>query len=490
MRLKIIVIQLFITLQLFSQGVNNLWMMGYESQGGIPFGGCNINFISGSAVISYVNRQMNYGDASATICDTSGQVLFSSNAVYVANSQGDTMLNGSGLSPSYYTTSVGWGGLFLPQSVLILPKPGSPNGYYVFHGTVDDSVRYGHFIYYSEIDMTLDGGLGAVTSKNNILLNDTLIAGRISAVKHANGRDWWLLFHQGGSNLYYIYLVDINGIHFHNSISIGDIRFYPNGQVCFSPDGKKLAFYDPYNDLDIMNFDRCTGLLSNNIHIAINDSSAAGGVAFSPNSKVLYVSSTTYVYQFDLLSSNVPGSQLTVAVWDTNYSPNPPLATTFYLSQLAPDGKIYISCTNGTLDIHEISYPDSLGMACQVCQHCVHLPSYDNSTIPNHPNYFLGAEGGSVCDSLPTAVLNFKSPAAIELFPNPFTNLFYIKTPSNDEIIEFNISDSFGQQVKANSEFVKNREYIEVNSSSMSSGIYYVKVRTRTSVVVKKVIKV
>ncbi len=205
---------------------------------------------------------------------------------------------------------------------------------------------------------------------------------------------------------------------------------------------------------------------------------------------MLYVSSTTYVYQFDLRSSDIPGSQLTVAVWDTNYSPNPPLATTFYLSQLAPDGKVYISCTNSTFDIHEISYPDSLGMACQVCQHCVHLPSYDNSTIPNHPNYFLGAEGGSVCDSLPTAVLNLKSSATIEIFPNPFTNIFYIKTPSNDEIIEFDISDSFGQQVKANSEFVKNREYIEVNSSSMSSGIYYVKVRTRTSVVVKKVIKV
>jgi hypothetical protein len=40
--------------------------------------------------------------------------------------------------------------------------------------------------------MTLDNGLGAVVSKNNILFSDSLTM-NLFACRHANGRDWWLM---------------------------------------------------------------------------------------------------------------------------------------------------------------------------------------------------------------------------------------------------------------------------------------------------------
>jgi hypothetical protein len=121
-------------------------------------------------------------------------------------------------------------------------------------------------------------------------------------------------------------------------------------------------------------------------------------------------------------STDIATSKIMVATYDGFSSPVPPLNTYFYLSQLAPDGKIYINCPNSTLDIHVINNPNTLGVGCDVCQHCIHLPAYNHFTIANHPNYFLGADGGSVCDSL-TAVENLQAINSnqLKLFPNPVT---------------------------------------------------------------------
>src|SRR5262249_28327684 len=155
------------------------------------------------------------------------------------------------------------------------------------------------------------------------------------------------------------------------------------------------AFYD----LDLMNFDRCTGNFSNLIHVAINDSSILGGVAFSPDSKLLYVSSDLYVYQFDLSSSNIAGSQTIVAVYD-GYKEDSVFVTNFGPAQLGPDGKIYLASANSARHIHAITDPNYKGIGCNVCQHCIQLPTFNYLTVANHPNYFLGAEHGGVCDSL------------------------------------------------------------------------------------------
>ncbi|TAH43865.1 MAG: hypothetical protein EYC69_01550 [Bacteroidetes bacterium] len=427
---------------MLGQGVDNLWMMGYNGGGG----GLNIDFYSGTRNVYQSPRNLQFLTTSVTHCNEMGNLLFYSNGIYIANALNNIMLNGADLSPSYYSTNVGYG-LFIPQAALAIPWPENPSKYFLFHNTVDDSVAYSYRQYYSEIDMSLDGGLGAVVSKNNVLVADTLMYGRLTAAKHANGRDWWVVFHGAKNDEYYVYIVDPNGIHFHAIQKIGGNLFKAQGQVCFSPDGSKFALYDPLNDLHLFDFDRCSGIFSNPIHVSINDSAAGGGVAFSANSQVLYVSSSTYVYQYDLTASNILSTQTTVAVWDTFYSPSPPFATTFYLAQLAPDNKIYLSSTNGVGTLHVIDQPDSLGLDCGVCQHCISLPVFNATTIPNHPNYHLGALGSSICDSLPTGIrkpLN-ESEDAYTVFPNPVRDKLYVRSTTQNQSAEIIIYNSIMQ---------------------------------------------
>jgi hypothetical protein len=196
------------------------------------------------------------------------------------------------------------------------------------------------------------------------------------------------------------------------------------------------------------------------------------------------------MYQFDLLASDINASKYLVAVWDSFYSPQMPLATTYYMSQLAPDGKIYINCGNGTLEMHVINYPDSAGSACEFCQHCIHLPAFNGFTIPNHPNYFLGAETGTVCDSLTNDISDlFNSNFEYYLFPNPVREKVYITSNKKNLIKSVRFFNSIGQE--QNVKFIQNSftDYMEINTSLLSPGVYFVELTTDGINVVKKVIK-
>src|SRR5690606_3618654 len=127
------------------------------------------------------------------------------------------------------------------------------------------------------------------------------------------------------SNTYYRFLITANGIQGPYQQQIGVSRGLTGGQVVFSPDGSRFAYYYADHGLDIMDFDRCSGLMSNPVHFMVNDTTFDGGVAFSANSQVLYVASTYYVYQFDLTAADINASRQTIAVWDGWHEPNEPI---------------------------------------------------------------------------------------------------------------------------------------------------------------------
>jgi hypothetical protein len=458
----------------FSQNRDNTWMLGGFIAPTYPKFG--LDFSSGTADTFSLFRDMNFFDTNAGICDTSGQLLFYTNGIYVANRNHDSLFNTAGFNPGWENTYHSAEGSGIPQGVLIIPKPASNYEYYIFHESAElftahsQSLGYPVNLSYSLIDMTLDGGLGGITSEKNIhIINDTLLVGRITGCKHANGRDWWIIVHQYWTDLYYKLLVTPYGIQGPYIQQIGFIhdKYDPLGQAVFSPDGTHYVYLSYDTTMDIMNFDRCTGDFSNAITITVPDTDLATlGCAFSPSSRYLYVSNNNHVYQFDQFdtwNSNIASTKTIVATYDGYISS---LHSTFFMMQLARDNKIYLSTYEGTDVMHVINNPDQL--ACNLVQHQLHLPSFNALGLPNAPNYNLSQEVGSVCDSLAGTNDLVRNENEVVIFPNPCINLFSIESISKG-IKYFYIEDLLGKTIFARRTVTNN-----IDVSTLSKGIYIV----------------
>ncbi|MBE7510748.1 MAG: PD40 domain-containing protein [Bacteroidia bacterium] len=422
-----------------AQGKTHNFLIGYgavlDSFTTSSYGRLLFNYNSVSAIGE--NRKMPFRITQANISDENGNLLMVSNGCWIADATGDTMVNGSGLNPNSFTNDycvIAPRGLPLSHGNIFLPYPSHPNKYILFHQTGDYNASVAGVsteLYYSEIDLLLNNGLGAVTTKNQNILNDNLVWG-LAACKHANGRDWWIIALKDASTLIHKFLLDSSGINYMGAQNLGfPAPFTGNAtQTLFSPDGNKFAYTSgrgggvstAFHDVRLFNFDRCSGNFTGLEYIAINDSSTGFSLAFSPDSKYLYHSSFQKIYQFNTDTSSIAASKTTVAVNDVFYSPYPPLSTNFWYMYLAANGKIYISSGNGVVDFHYINYPDSAGMACDVHLHDLHLPCYSFRANVYHPNYYLGCDTTSGCPCLiPTTGINEISQHdfKFKISPNP-----------------------------------------------------------------------
>ncbi len=475
---------LFIVQQLpaQNQGINNLWITGYNGWSQtLPFGNTLLDFYTGAPVIIHSYLEMEFKHTFSSISDAQGNLLFYTNGVYVADATHDTMMNGSGLNPSAYTSN-NLDGLAIPQGALILPLPGSNNLYYVFHSTCDQpplGFCVAYQLYYSIVDMSLNNNKGAITQKNTTVINDTLSAGKIAAVKHANGRDWWIIANKIHSNLYYKILFTPNGIEGVYIQNIGIIRNFNAGQAWFSPDGSKYAHYYYIDGLVLFDYDRCTGVLSNQTQISFPQFGVNVGLSFSPNSEILYVSNVRRLYQVDLNAANIALSVDTIAFYDgfvDSFPPWPAFGTFFGNAILAPDGKIYISTGNGTHYLHTIDNPDLLGTNCNVNQHSFNLTAYNFNTLPNHPNYFLGKIPGSPCDTVVDVGWEEPPDIKVGVYPNPNNGVFTLSYPAKDKAGLLELYDVNGRQVHRE-EIAPWSQFKRVESAPLSKGIYFCRLR-------------
>jgi PKD domain/Secretion system C-terminal sorting domain len=404
----------------YAQNEDHQWMLGvwnsafqdtsYNSL-------MNFNFNESPESISQIFPPEYFGlsGTNTAVSNNEGELVCYSNGIEIWNKDHEVLLNGGDFQSGQYSY-----GFPVAQGALILPLPEAENVYYFISGkrvsfyNSDGWLTNGFSpLHYSIIDFN-SSEAGTVIDKESPFITDTMAIAKIVATRHANGRDWWLINNKYETNGFYRYLLNPEGISEVGYQTIGDTIDPGLSQATFSPDG---AWYAQFNwsgivgvpgqttdvYIDLYQFDRCTGLLSNHLQIKDEGAAATGGVCFSPNSRYLYVPAWDYVYQFDMLAPDIEASRDTVAVHDgfTFISPAGVLMTTrFYLPQLTPDGKIYISCNNLTPYLHVIDQPDSAGIACNVLQHHIELPSYNFNGIPYFPNYHLGARPGSPCDSL------------------------------------------------------------------------------------------
>ncbi len=389
--------------QIMAQGLNHNWLLGNWP---LPYDKGRLLFNTNSYTHVLEQRKMTFDGTQGNISDANGNLMMSSNGIWIANATGDTMLNGSGLNPGGITPN--WpNGLPLVGNNVIVPFPNDSSKYILVHHSAES--HNGVYspvnkLYQTIIDMNLDGGLGGVTLKNIAVINDTLNGG-IGITRHANGRDWWIVMQKDSSDKVFKILLDATGT---NMVSVQSLNFSPLpwgnfAQLTFSPNGKKFigSTYVPFvkeSSVVLADFDRCSGMFSNVQIINLTDSFYILGLAFSPSGKYAYACSSGYIFQVDTDSMTVD----TVAVYDGFISPGPSCcATQFWNMYLAANGKIYVTSGSSVQHITEINYPDSAGLACDVQQHAVALPGYYHlRAVPNHPNYYLGCDTTLGCPCL------------------------------------------------------------------------------------------
>ena len=204
---------------------------------------------------------------------------------------------------------------------------------------------------------------------------------------------------------------------------LGQATFTSNGSMYIRTNDVILG--EPFR-VDIFDFDRCTGQLSNRRTKFLNYPGFGVGVAVSPDSRYLYVMRTTKAFQYDLTANDIFATETLVAEWD-GFISGIPYGSYFRFSQLAPDGRIY-AASSPTFHLHQINFPNRSGTNCDFKQHSINLTIYNRYTIPNFPNYRLGPVDGSSCDTLginnnPLANFRWEHEDSLDLLNVTFTDL-------------------------------------------------------------------
>lgn len=391
---------------LFAQKHDYNCIMGYA--GGPPtpeFGNMRLSFQILPPQVYSENRGLYFGVCGGPMSDSSGNLLFYTNGLKIYNSQNQVMENGSPINPGPVWNSSDPDGYPSVNPVFALPKPGSPHIYYILHSDVMNAngESFVSHLYYSVIDVKANNGAGAVLQRNEMILEGDL--GWPSAVKHGNGRDWWIMISKRGETEHYLYMLSPAGITGPFIQDIGpvfeDVE-YP-GKSIFSQSGNIYARLDSKSALRIYDFDRCWGQLSNVrvFPFQFNDGFNPLSLTFSPNDHFLYLARPRWVWTLDLQAPNIAVSFDTLAYWELNYCPSYPWGSQYWMGQLMPDNKIYFTTFSGsTRCMNVIHRPDLPGDAAD-CEECgLSLPRFNRLTTCHFPNYQLGEWNDAPCDTI------------------------------------------------------------------------------------------
>ncbi|MDX1911073.1 MAG: PKD domain-containing protein [Saprospiraceae bacterium] len=398
---------LLVCIQVLSaQWYDQIWTFGYndtwEQEGPESI---NLNFDTFPPRIEEAERSLYFLNGYSNICDATGRDLFTSNNCQITNKHSEIIINGDSLMQDW---ELDWceNYAYHPSAFysMFLPRPDAPDEMIYFNKSTLYSTSPTLMIYtknfkYSTIKILDDGDNGEITLKNQELISDRLGYGQLTAVKHGNGRDWWLPVPVEIGNKIYMVLLGKDTVYVHHTQNLGPEWGEDGGfQANFSLDGSKYLRYNRFQGVYLYDFDRCDGTLSNLLHFEFNDTTQGifGGCALSPNNRWMYLADFDYLYQFDLEAADVAASRQLIAVWDgvSNLLP-----TKFSYIIFGPDGRLYVFPPTTTRNLHVINRPDLPGAACDFRQRALEFP-YHYQNTPAFPNFRLGPLDGSGCDTL------------------------------------------------------------------------------------------
>lgn len=346
----------FITVS--AQHENDNWLFGNNKW--------NFNNSSPTGFTHTTNLSPNIRYNSSVISDkATGELLFYCNGYKIYNKNNVIMNNGDQLfGPSNTPYQYDLLGNPSDQSSIILPVPNS-RLYYVFYingnrfmndqlyvSAVNPTTNYG--LRYAIVDMSLNGGLGEVTSKNNILFANSG-TNALTSTFGSDGKSYWIVTANNGNFL--SYKLDVNGLNTTPVISPGTnygdfIKISPNAKKLMTRQGQNVWLY---------NFDNTSGSITNPFNIIPNNNLAGyygdsshglNSAEFSPDSNIIYfISSMANLCLYPNCINNISWSGLSMynisaaSLVGVINSPDHYLFSSYGLiagMQRAKNGKIYL----------------------------------------------------------------------------------------------------------------------------------------------------
>lgn len=340
---------------------NSIWKFG---------NGAGYNFITNTAISSQINAK----ECSNAVCDINGNLLFYSDGYRIWDRNDIPMPGANPLFPTASDNAT----QSTPQGALIVPDPGNSNRYYLFSLTSQELQNPGGGkLYYSLVDMSLNGGSGGVVAGQVTIPLDTGLSEHMIAIPACNAV--WVLVHDRVTPTFKAFKLSAGGIAT-PAVSTSGVNgfappgpgntyftgnnYYLTGQFAATTQFDRLAAtYFRGNCLELYDFDNTTGMVSNSRVIdSINDSYSFYGVSFSPDNSRLYASSCAAsltlkaFFQYNL---NLPTTQQIRNSRQYLGSCNAALTQL----QLGPDSRIYFN-GNFISKLGVIQNPNALGTAC------------------------------------------------------------------------------------------------------------------------------
>ncbi len=169
---------------------DNTWLNGWcELCVDTMFGGSTMTFDTYPPRVVRENRTVDFYLTNTSFSDQQGKLLVYANGNCIADVNNDTLINGDSINPDYSLYQDA-----LSQGAVLLPQPGNDSIVFLIHEQRSLSITATNFskvflCYYSIVNLYSN----TVLLKNKLLVQDTLCYGKITAAKHANGRDWWII---------------------------------------------------------------------------------------------------------------------------------------------------------------------------------------------------------------------------------------------------------------------------------------------------------
>ncbi len=339
-------------------------------------GSIEIDFRTNPPIGRTISNYASGGESNASVCDPKGNLLFYTNGEAIWDKTHNLMPNGNQLAESFGVGST-------TQGALIVPHPANSQTFYVFSLTSMENGANAGRLYYSIIDMRLNGGLGDIIRNQKSILIDSGLTEKMTAIT-GNNCNIWVVTRSRLSAAYKSYEVNITGIKAPVISNTGLLPYnnYMFGEIIGAPNGKKIvsasATLFSGGGLEIYDFDGGTGRLT--APLLLDSKMAYYSVSFSPGQSKIYakrMSVPASVYQFDLNASDSASSKI-----ELGHICEPGKI------KLGRDGKIYFQNSrqlNGVPRLlGRITHPDNVGALCGFDPEIITSDTFIHFGLPNH----------------------------------------------------------------------------------------------------------